>query len=78
MIDNRSVGCNWLSIMKLQPIPDPNIDINFYFHWFRMLIYVYLYDFRFDFLSGEKKNYHWKHVTIQKECDSWDNMEYIP
>ena len=24
MIDNRSVGCNWLSIMKLQPIPNPN------------------------------------------------------
>ena len=25
MIDNRSVGCNWLSIMKLQPIPNPMI-----------------------------------------------------
>ena len=23
MIDNRSVGCNWLSIMKLQSIPNP-------------------------------------------------------
>ena len=28
MIDNRSVGCNWSSIMKLQPIPNPNIYIN--------------------------------------------------
>ena len=25
MIDNQSVGCNWLSIMKLQPIPNPSI-----------------------------------------------------
>ena len=23
MIDNQSVGCNWLSIMKLQRIPNP-------------------------------------------------------
>ena len=27
MIDNRSVGCNWLSIMKLQPIPNPSMSI---------------------------------------------------